>query len=224
MKTGSFLIFDFDSTVIKLESLEEIAGFALEGLEDREKILEEISRITALGMEGKITFNESLRKRMSLFEINQKHLDLANEKILRNISDSFLANVDFIRNNAEKIYIISGGFDSSIFPVAEFFGLDPDHILANKFIFDQRGRVLGVDENSPLLLPQGKSLAVSNLKLDGNIVVIGDGYTDYQIKRNHACHHFIAFCENVRRESVVEKADSTANSLDDVIRLLSLLA
>ncbi|EKE10816.1 MAG: hypothetical protein ACD_15C00195G0007 [uncultured bacterium] len=223
MKSEYFLIFDFDSTVIQLESLEEIAGFALQDKDNKDEILKEIGIITDLGMEGKIDFKESLKKRLALFNIHQNHIDLSNQKILQNITLFFLKNIEFIRENAEKIYIISGGFFSNILPVAKRLGISPSHIMSNKFIFDSQNNVCGIDESSPLLLPQGKSQAVSSLKLDGKIIIIGDGYTDYQIKENGACKYFISFCENVRRENVIKKSDFSADNLDEAIRIISKL-
>ena len=194
MPQKPYLIFDFDSTVIKLESLEEIAGFALEDVENKAEILEEISRITNFGMEGELSFEESLKRRLALFQINRTHIEKANSKLLQNISDSFLKNTEFLKNNADRIYIISGGFDCSILPIVQFLGLDPAHIIANKFIFDEKNNVSGIEESSPLLKPFGKSLAVSNLNLSGAIIIIGDGYTDYQIKEST----FRALCAESR--------------------------
>ena len=214
-----YLIFDFDSTMIKSESLEEVADFALEDMKNKKEILEKISEITRLGMEGKIDFKESLLRRMSLIKINKKHIDLSNKKILNNITDSFLRNAGFIRTNAEKIYVISGGFKCSILPVTDFFNIDQSHIIANEFLFDENNNVIDIKRESDILKPSGKSLAVSNLKLEGEVIVIGDGYTDYQIKENGACDKFIAFCENIKRDNVTDKADFVANSLDDIIQI-----
>lgn len=220
MPQKPYLIFDFDSTVIKLESLEEIAGFALEDVKNKDEILGEISRITNSGMEGELSFKESLKRRLALFKINRTHIEKANDKLLQNITHSFLKNAKFLKDNTDRIYIISGGFDCSIVPIVQSLGLNPAHIIANKFIFDEKSNVSGIEESSPLLKPFGKSLAVSNLKLAGEIIIIGDGYTDYQLKESGVAKRFIAFCENVRREKVIEKADFVAKNLDEVIEFV----
>ena len=61
------LVIDFDSTFIKLEALEELATVALDGNEKKNEIVDEIEKITIMGMEGKITFPESLSRRLKLF-------------------------------------------------------------------------------------------------------------------------------------------------------------
>ncbi|HRI79618.1 MAG TPA: phosphoglycerate dehydrogenase, partial [Cyclobacteriaceae bacterium] len=52
--------------------------------------------------------------------------------------------------------------------------------------------------------------------------VIGDGYTDYEIKHSGLANKFYAFTENVERESVSSKADHIAPSLDEFLYLNKL--
>ena len=59
----SYLIIDYDSTFIKLESLDELSK---NSKNFNKKIHKEIIKITELGMEGKISFSESLEKRLKL--------------------------------------------------------------------------------------------------------------------------------------------------------------
>ena len=54
---------------------------------------------------------------------------------------------------------------------------------------------------------QGKVKQVELLKLNGEIHVIGDGYTDYEIKLAGAATHFFAFKENIERKNVCELSD-----------------
>ncbi|NMC63931.1 MAG: phosphoglycerate dehydrogenase, partial [SAR324 cluster bacterium] len=63
----------------------------------------------------------------------------------------------------------------------------------------------------------GKAEVIRDLKLDGELIVIGDGYTDYEIKAAIPSAHFVAFTENVIRDVVVEKADHVVDSFSDVI-------
>lgn len=67
-----YLVIDFDSTIIEVETLEELAEEALRDNKNKEEILKQISKITNQGMEGKISFTDSLQKRLSLFDLNQK--------------------------------------------------------------------------------------------------------------------------------------------------------
>nr|MCU0392876.1 phosphoglycerate dehydrogenase [Thermoflexibacter sp.] len=58
---------------------------------------------------------------------------------------------------------------------------------------------------------------LKSLHLQGEIYVIGDGYTDYEIRQAGLANSFFAFTENVEREVVVEKADHIAPSLDEFL-------
>ena len=68
------LIFDFDSTLLKLETIEVLADFALKESLEKEEILYKIKEITSLAMSGKMLFSVALKKRISLLNINKTHI------------------------------------------------------------------------------------------------------------------------------------------------------
>lgn len=217
---GKKMIIDFDSTFVKVEALDELSKIALENKNEKEKIVREIEKITNLGMEGKITFPESLERRLRLFKTNQQNIDELIQLLKGNISDSFLECRDFIKENSDSIWIISGGFEDYICPVVFEFGIAEDHVLANKFLFDGKGQVLGFDKSKFLAQEDGKVMAIDSLGLNPKeVTVVGDGFTDYKIKEAGCAYKFFAFCENVRRESVVEKADFEASNFSEVIQI-----
>jgi D-3-phosphoglycerate dehydrogenase len=47
--------------------------------------------------------------------------------------------------------------------------------------------------------------------------MIGDGYTDYEVKEAGKANKFYAFVENVRREKIVKKADKVVESFDEIL-------
>ena len=61
---------------------------------------------------------------------------------------------------------------------------------------------------------------VKNLNLDGTIHVIGDGYTDYEIRKEGFADYFYLFVENIKRESLINSADFLVKSLDQVIKIV----
>ena len=69
----------------------------------------------------------------------------------------------------------------------------------------------------------GKINVVKNLNLNGKIVVIGDGYTDYEIKKYGYADIFIAYTEHVDRKKVSKSADYITNSFDQAIKYLNNL-
>lgn len=212
-----YFIIDFDSTIIQTEGLEELAEIVLKNNPQKLEILKEIKKITNLGMEGKIGFTESLKKRLNLLKINKFHLEILAKVLKKKISPSILRNKQFFKTFKNQIYIITGGFKGYVYPVTEKLGIPRDHILANTFKFDKQDNVLGFDAKNPLSQDNGKVKAVKNLNLTGEIIVIGDGFTDLQIKQLGACQKFVAFIENVQRADVSNNADQVVSSFDEFL-------
>jgi D-3-phosphoglycerate dehydrogenase / 2-oxoglutarate reductase len=214
------LIIDFDSTFIQTEGLEVLAEIVLENSENKQEILQEIQRITNLGMSGKMSFGESLRTRLKLFAPTKNHLNLLVNKLKTQISSSIIKNKDFFIDNAANIYIVSGGFIEWIEPIVDEFGIPKANILANKFKFNDQGEVTDIDHDIPLAHAKGKPKVVKGLNLTGEIIAIGDGYTDYEIKKENVAHKFFAFTENIKREEVAQLADLECTSFDELINYL----
>ena len=209
-------IIDYDSTFIKVESLDELSKIS-NG--DNETINNKISEITNLGMEGKISFSDSLRKRIELIECNKEDIVKTVEILEKKVSDSFKNNVSFLKNNAENILIVSSGFHELIEPIVIKYGIKKENIFANKFLYDNN-KVIGYDKKNPLSKSQGKVNILKELKLKGEVHVIGDGYTDYEIKKEGLANYFYLFIENIKRESVVKSADYLLKSLDQFIKII----
>jgi len=210
------IIIDYDSTFIKVESLDELSKIS-NGYD--ETINNKISEITNLGMEGKISFSDSLRKRLELIECNKEDIVKTVEILEKKVSDSFKNNISFLKNNAENILIVSSGFHELIEPVVIQYGIKKENIFANKFLYD-KNKVIGYDKKNPLSKSQGKVNIIKELKLKGEIHVIGDGYTDYEIKKEGLANYFYLFIENIKRESVVKNADYLLKSLDQFIKII----
>lgn len=213
--TQKYLI-DFDSTFVTTEGLEELAEISLKDNPQKKEILQKIKDLTILGMEGKIPFGESLSKRIALINSTKKDVEKAGRVLSNKISQSIARNRKFFAENKDNIYIISGGFKEFIEPVMKKFDIPQDHIFANTFIYDTKGNVTGVDTTNPMSQAQGKVKVVESLNLK-NLFIIGDGYTDYEIKKLGLAKKFIAFTENVTREAVVEKADEVAPTFDEFL-------
>ncbi len=214
---NQYFIIDFDSTIIQTEGLEELAQIVLEKNPRKNEILEEIKKITNLGMEGKIGFSESLKKRLSLLKINKADLEKLAKILKKKISPSILRNKHFFKTYKQQIYIITGGFREFVEPVTIELGIQPNHILSNTFKFNKKGEVIGFDPENLLSKDGGKLKAVKSLKLSGEIIAIGDGFTDLQIKQSGVAKHFYAFTENVTREIVVQNADHVIGSFDEFL-------
>lgn len=216
-KQKRFFIIDFDSTFSRLETLDELFAIALNGNPEKDKIVERIKEITKAGMEGKIDFGKSLGKRVSLLRANKKHIEALVKVLKKNVTPSFARNKKFLKEHAGNIYIFSGGFTDYIWPVVKQYGLLEKKVFANSFTFDEKGNITGFDKENPLSQAGGKVLQLKKLKLDGEVFVIGDGNTDYEMKESGLASKFFAFTENVSREAVIHKADHVVSTFDEFL-------
>ncbi|HSX00253.1 MAG TPA: HAD-IB family phosphatase [Patescibacteria group bacterium] len=217
------LVIDFDSTLITVESLDELAHLALASQSNRAHVMGRLEELCAQAMAGELAFDESLRRRLQLFRADRRHVEQIAVDLPSMVSPSALGVRDWLHAHREHIYVISGGFAECILPVTEMLGLDGDKVFANHFAYDEEGVVCGYDRESLLSQPQGKVKQILSLKLTGPVIVIGDGYTDYEMKAFGVADQFWAFTETISRPSVIAKADDVLSDFYEVRSLVDNL-
>lgn len=217
MSDGTNWIFDFDSTLVRVEALDELAEIALEGRSDRARTVAEIRELTTLGMEGRVTIEESLRRRMDLLSIRPGMLEPLVARLRRSLTPSFERGLPRLVAMRERVWIVSGGFHEWIDPVVEAIGLRRDRVIANRLRARPDG-LLEIDPAaSPCAVELGKARAIDAAGVPRPRVMVGDGMTDWQVKAGGACDRFVCFTEVVRREAVAARADRVAASLDEAL-------
>lgn len=102
------------------------------------------------------------------------------KKLKSKISKSIKSNKDFFLKNSENIYVISGGFKEFVDPIVAAYKIPSERVYANTFTFDKDDNIIGFDRNNHLAQPNGKIGKLKELNLDGEDVVIGDGYSNYR--------------------------------------------
>jgi D-3-phosphoglycerate dehydrogenase len=214
------VVFDFDSTVVDCETLDLVSEASLSCRADKDTVLAEVKRITALGMEGAMPFGESLSRRIALVGPTRAAVAEVAARISSHITPSFLAHTDFFRAHRDTVAIVSGGFDEIIWPVADILGIPRERVFANAFRYDEMGVAIGVDEARSSAHAGGKALAVETARLARPLVIVGDGWTDFEIREKGVADAFIAFVGHARREKVVAHADAVADSFDQLLSLL----
>ncbi len=217
MAQPDYYIFDFDSTFIRVEALEELGAVSLQSNPSKGLILKELESLTRKGIEGEISFRKGLEQRISLIKANRSHLPSLVQRLKRKISPSIKRNQKFFRENKDRIRIISAGFREFIEPVVLGFGIEASQILANSFLYNKAGEIIGFEKGNPLSQTGGKFQALKNLNLKGNVWVVGDGYTDADMKRAGSNIRFSAFIENIIRNSAVEAADHISPNMDELL-------
>ena len=210
-------IFDFDSTLTKVEALDILAEITLANNPKKDAIIQEIIDITNLGIDGEISFTTSLEKRIQLLKANKADLNPLVEALKRQVSKSIESNKAFFEEYANDIYVISCGFKEFIDPIVAEYNIPSERVFANTFEFATDGEIIGFDATNPLSQHNGKIECLKGMNLSGEIQVIGDGYSDYVTREAGVADTFFAYTENVSREKTTENADHIAPNLDEFL-------
>ncbi|MBT8322166.1 MAG: HAD-IB family phosphatase, partial [Eudoraea sp.] len=214
---GRKYVFDFDSTLTQVEALDVLAEMTLQGRLDRDEVISEIQHITNLGIDGDISFTQSLESRIKLLKAHRDHLEPLVKELRQKISKSITSNKEFFEKFSDDIYVISCGFKEFIDPIVEAYNIPSERVYANTFKFDEDGYIIGFDETNVLATHNGKIECLKQLDLQGEVQVIGDGYSDYVMREAGIAHKFFAYTENVHREKAASNADHVAPNLDEFL-------
>lgn len=217
LKTDPQFVIDFDSTFTQVEALDILGEISLEKHPEKEARLQRIKDVTDLGMAGQLSLRESLEARIEILDARREHLGELVHRLKKKISKSISRNKDFFEHYADKTFIISNGFKDFIVPVVTELGIKPEHVFANDFVFDEEGRIVDFNRENVLSSNGGKVRQIEQLRLEGDIHMIGDGYTDYEVKKAGVAKKFYAFTENIERDSVKANADHIAPSFDEIL-------
>src|SRR5688500_3593129 len=114
MKLNKYFVIDFDSTFTKVEAFDVLADISLSDHPEQEERKKQIIQITNQGMDGSISFRESLELRLNLLAPSRHHLPLLITKLKGSVSESFKRNREFFQTYSDNIYIISNGFKEFI--------------------------------------------------------------------------------------------------------------
>tara|TARA_R110001583_G_scaffold1612_1_gene12684 strand:+ start:41118 stop:42161 length:1044 start_codon:yes stop_codon:yes gene_type:complete len=195
------VLMDMDSTTIQIECIDEIAR--LYGVGDQ------VSAVTALAMQGKLDFNESLRTRVSKLE----NMPLS---IMQEVADNMplmpglQALIKGLKMAGWKVAIASGGFNYFADRLKQDHGFD--YTIANNLEINGEyltGRVLGEIVNADVKARTLKELAERYDIPMSQTIAIGDGANDLVMMDASAMGIAIH-----AKPIVQQKAAVSLNSLD----------
>src|SRR5689334_23600133 len=121
MKLNKYFVIDFDSTFTKVEAFDVLADISLNGHPEKDQRKKQIHQITNQGMDGSISFRESLERRLNLLAPSKQHLSPLITQLRGSVSESFKRNKEFFQKYSDNIYIISNGFKEFIEPIVTEF-------------------------------------------------------------------------------------------------------
>ena len=200
------LILDFDSTIINTESIDCLSKIVLNKTDNDIQILKKINKITNEGMNGEISFENSLNKRLSLLKINKNHIKELSLEVSKNFDDTFINNLVFFESIIDNVYIVSSGFKEVIQFAFKSISNKNWNIFANDLDY-RNNHLVTINKNNPLSKDLGKVKLIKSMNLSGNVIVVGDGYTDYEIRKHNQANIFLCYIRNINRKKVSKYAD-----------------
>lgn len=177
-------VFDFDSTLMKGETLEFIA---------REYNLEDLmKKITTEAMEGKIDFFESLVKRVSLLKgaKESKVTQICRDLPYTNGAKETIAE---LHKMGYKVVCFSGGYETATIPAQHALGFDAQF---SNILHFKNGEMTGL-LGGEMMFSDSKGKMLKRLQTLLNIsendtIVIGDGANDLSMFKYASKR--VAFC------------------------------
>ena len=165
------LVMDMDSTLITIETIDELAD-----LVGRKA---EVATITAQAMRGEIEYDESLRRRVAVLKgLPESALDQLYTERVR-LSAGAERMIEGVKRAGLKILLVSGGFTQVTERLKTRLGLD--YVRANtlgvkngKFTGELIGRIVNADGKREALLDACDKLGAKR----DQIIAIGDGAND----------------------------------------------
>lgn len=201
LKRAQIVCFDVDSTIITEEGIDELAQFCGKGAE--------VAALTKEAMGGSMTFQEALKRRLDIIKPSQRQIREFLKTHPSTVSAGVRELIDQLRQNSAEIYLVSGGFDCLIEPVADALEVPLCNLFANKLYFQFNGSYAGFDTSQVTSKSGGKGEAIKIIKgrfnSDKVVAMVGDGMTDLE-----ACPPadlFIGYGGNAVREEVQKRAD-----------------
>lgn len=174
MRRGKRLVaFDMDSTLIRIEVIDELARAAGVG--------EEVAHVTRRAMAGDIDFTQSLRERVALLRgLDAGVVDRLGENLP--LSDGAETLLRTLKRLGLKTALITGGFDGPARALQQRLGID--HMRANGLEV-RDGRLTGQVEGA-IIDARGKAerlveiAAIEGIPLE-QTVAVGDGANDLEM-------------------------------------------
>lgn len=192
------ICFDCDSTLSKIEGIDELAG--------RVGLGEEMSRLTDAAMNGEVLLEAVYEQRLSLIRPDRDSIDWLADLYIEQIVDGVKEVFETLTVPGREVHIVSGGIRQAILPLASYLSLPETQVHAVDIYFNDDGSYRDYDRNSPLARSGGKAeICRRLLKAQGSLVMVGDGKTDMEARQAGAV--VIGFGGVADRPVVREQAD-----------------
>jgi len=191
------VIFDCDSTLTKIEGIDELARFK------RKK--SEVAVLTKKAMEGKIDFEDILERRLNLVRPSKKDLERLGSLYIKNEVKNAKKVIRALKKLGVKVYIVTGGYKMAIEIFARYLGIKKENVFAIDLEFNEKGDYLGYNHKNLLIKNDGKRKMIRKLAQGKRAIFVGDGATDLAAKNE--VNLFVGFGGVAKRQIVRKQSD-----------------
>ena len=219
-------VFDFDSTIITKESLDEVLLLNVHN-NKKETLKKQLEEITNQGMNGEIDLKTSIKKRINLLALQKNDIINFQDQVTDFITPGIPDIIKLLQKNNCDIYFISGGLLDCILPIAKKLNISEKNCFANTYKIKDNKIIL--DEQNPLIRSDGKSKIIQNIKKlspTNKIVIVGDGISDLIPFEEKIADEFIGFGINKVRPTVQQRAPKYFTKIDElycyIVKLFNL--
>lgn len=191
------IFFDFDSTLVTIETFDHLA--------ERVGLGAEVSEMTRKSMNGEVPLSEVFEKKINLVAPKRSLVEEIAEECKTYIVEGAQEVVNALKQQGKQVYVVSSGLRQIIEPTSIALGFSPDHIIANDIFFNDDGSYAGMSADSPLCTDGGKAQMVTPIAQKSNgCVFVGDSASDLLCQ--DVVNLFIGFGGVVEREKVQNEA------------------
>jgi phosphoserine phosphatase len=212
-RTAQAVCFDVDSTVSPDEGIDVLAEHA--------GVAERVAELTKRAMGGTVPFHEALQARLELIRPSRSLVDGCLRAHPPRLTPGIAELVAALRARATPVFLVTGGFEPMVLPLARQLGIPAERVFANRLLFKADGSFAGFDDSRPTARAGGKAAALASLKRSfgfAPLVMIGDGATDLEARP--PADIFIGYGGVVARDKVRDGADWFVADFADLVMAL----
>ncbi|MGH6824734.1 HAD-IB family phosphatase [Methyloceanibacter sp.] len=213
-RTFAAVCFDCDSTLSRIEGIDELAS--------RRGRRQEVSRLTEAAMSGSLAIDAVYAERLSIVSPDQAAMAWLGELYVRELVPGARETVQALHSLGKVVYLVSGGLLPAVRHLSRALAIPDTHVFAVAVDFDGAGAYRGFDSTSPLARADGKAVVCRRLAArHGSIAMVGDGMTDIAARAGGA--YVVGFGGVAYREQVAKSADCYIAGLELTATLEALL-
>ena len=190
----SQFLFDCDSTLARIEGVDELPGGTAE-----------LKELTDLAMSGRVPLEQVYGARLRILAPSAQDLERIGRLYVERATEDAGEVVAALHELGKEVHVVSGGFRPAVLALARSLGIPEGRVHAVDVSFGPAGEYAGFDETSPLSRNGGKARIAALLRAEGTrSVLVGDGTTD--LEAEGSVDLFVGFGGVVRRPEVERAA------------------